>query len=169
MCPEQINPMIEAVDWSQYETAYGNAVEEKTKSFFCKRKRKPYHVNVPMCLRKLFADDTAAAVHAASDLCAALCHQHVYVSSSALPAYEMLLYCLQTTDCVPLQEALMDIFYGFTVCTKTIQQEWAAELRRKLERDEGVFQHFLHHENEIIADFAADMQRMLSSGKMDVL
>ena len=72
--------MIDEIDWSQYETAYGNAAQDiphfqagKTPS-------------VPRSLWDLFSGDRERAIRATGDLWAGLCHQHAYVSSAALPA-----------------------------------------------------------------------------------
>ena len=43
---------------------------------------------------------------AASKLENALCRQHVMVEDAALPAYDILIYCLKTTDSALLAEDL---------------------------------------------------------------
>ena len=84
--------MIDEIDWSQYETAYGNAAQDiphfqagKTPSG-------------PSSLWALFSGDRERAMAAASDLWAGLCHQHAYVSSAALPAYDFLIIGLKELD-----------------------------------------------------------------------
>ena len=78
--------MIDEIDWSQYETAYGNAAQDiphfqagKTPS-------------VPRSLWDLFSGDRERAIRATGDLWAGLCHQHAYISSAALPAYSQALF-----------------------------------------------------------------------------
>ena len=58
---------------------------------------------------------------AASKLENALCHQHVMVADAALPAYDILIYCLKTTDSALLTEDLLDILRGFAAGISKIQ------------------------------------------------
>ena len=98
--------MIDEIDWSQYETAYGNAAQDiphfqagKTPS-------------VPRSLWDLFSGDRERAIRATGDLWAGLCHQHAYISSAALPAYDFLMIALRELD-DELKVELLDIFLGF--------------------------------------------------------
>ncbi len=84
--------MIEDIDWSQYETAYGNAAQD-IPHFQCGSTP-----SVPSSLWALFSGDRERAMQATSDLWAGLCHQHAYVSSAALPAYDFLMIGLKELD-----------------------------------------------------------------------
>ena len=140
--------MIDEIDWSQYETAYGNAAQDiphfqvgKTPS-------------VPSSLWALFSKDQEKAMQASSDLWAGLCHQHAYVSSAALPAYDVLMLGLQELDS-QLKVELLDIFLGFAVCTgRSAETDWERQLREKLEADLPVFAGLVSSENEDISYFS---------------
>ncbi len=140
--------MIDEIDWSQYETAYGNAARDiphfqagKTPS-------------VPSSLWALFSGDREKAMRAASDLWAGLCHQHAYISSAALPACDFLILGLQELD-DELKVELLDIFLGFAVCTgRSAETDWEKQLRDKLTSHLPVFAGLVSSENEDIACFA---------------
>lgn len=144
--------MIDEIDWSQYETAYGNAAQDiphfqagKTPS-------------VPSSLWALFSGDRERAMAATSDLWAGLCHQHAYVSSAALPAYDFLMIGLKELD-DQLKVELLDIFLGFAVCTARYSSDalWPRQLRDKLRADLPVFAGLVSSLNEDIASFAEDI------------
>ena len=140
--------MIDEIDWSQYETAYGNAAQDiphfqvgKTPS-------------VPSSLWALFSGDRGRAMQAASDLWAGLCHQHAYISSAALPAYDFLMIALREAD-DKLKVELLDIFLGFAACTgRSAETDWEKQLREKLEADLPVFAGLVSSENEDISYFS---------------
>ena len=139
---------IDEIDWSQYETAYGNAAQDiphfqagKTPS-------------VPNSLWALFSGDRERAMRAASDLWAGLCHQHAYISSAALPACNFLMLALREADDT-LKVELLDIFLGFAVCTgRSAETDWERQLREKLEADLPVFAGLVSSENEDISYFS---------------
>ncbi len=139
---------IDEIDWSQYETAYGNAAQDiphfqagKTPS-------------VPNSLWALFSGDRERAMRAASDLWAGLCHQHAYISSAALPACNFLMLALREAD-DKLKVELLDIFLGFAVCTgRSAETDWERQLREKLEADLPVFAGLVSSENEDISYFS---------------
>ena len=139
---------IDEIDWSQYETAYGNAAQDiphfqagKTPS-------------VPNSLWALFSGDRKRAMRAASDLWAGLCHQHAYISSAALPACNFLMLALREAD-DKLKVELLDIFLGFAVCTgRSAETDWERQLREKLEADLPVFAGLVSSENEDISYFS---------------
>ena len=143
--------MIDEIDWSQYETAYGNAAQDiphfqvgKTPS-------------VPSSLWALFSGDRERAIRAASDLWAGLCHQHAYISSAALPACDFLILGLQEAD-DKLKVELLDIFLGFAVCTgRSAETDWERQLRDKLTSHLPVFAGLVSSENEDIAYFAGSI------------
>ena len=140
--------MIDEIDWSQYETAYGNAAQDiphfqagKTPS-------------VPRSLWDLFSGDRERAIRATGDLWAGLCHQHAYVSSAALPACDVLMLDLQELD-DELKVELLDIFLGFAVCTgRSAETDWERQLREKLANGLPVFAGLAVSENEDIAYFS---------------
>lgn len=175
---QHIRQQIDTVDWSAYDTAYGNASGMEEKPLYCSKRlyamlhrkqyqkeeaRRKYLANVADRLRELFSEQEQTAIDAASDLWAALCHQRVFVSSAALPAYEILLYCLRTTDSLSLQEELMDIFLGFTQYTVKAQTGWAKTLREKLLRDKEFFHSFAASKNEYISEFSKEILESLQT------
>jgi hypothetical protein len=135
--------MIDEIDWSQYETAYGNAAQDiphfqagKTPS-------------VPRSLWDLFSGDRERAIRATGDLC-----QHAYISSAALPAYDFLMIALRELD-DELKVELLDIFLGFAVCTgRSAETDWEKQLRDKLTSHLPVFAGLVSSGNEDIAYFA---------------
>ena len=140
--------MIDEIDWSQYETAYGNAAQDiphfqagKTPS-------------VPRSLWDLFSGDRERAIRATGDLWAVLCRQHAYISSAALPAYDFLMIALRELD-DELKVELLDIFLGFAVCTgRSAETDWEKQLRDKLTSHLPVFAGLVSSGNEDIAYFA---------------
>ena len=140
--------MIDEIDWSQYETAYGNAAQDiphfqvgKTPS-------------VPRSLGELFSGDRERAMRAASNLWAGLCHQHAYISSAALPACDFLMLALRELD-DELKVELLDIFLGFAVCTgRSAETDWEKQLRDKLTSHLPVFARLVSSENEDISYFS---------------
>ena len=140
--------MIDEIDWSQYETAYGNAARDiphfqagKTPS-------------VPSSLWALFSGDREKAMRAASDLWAGLCHPHAYISSAALPACDFLILGLQELD-DELKVELLDIFLGFAVCTgRSAEADWEKQLREKLTNHLPVFAGLVSSEHEDISYFS---------------
>ena len=149
MTTEELYRKISEINWSQYETAYGNAAQD-IPHFQC-----GHTPSVPSSLRTLFSGDHEAAMKATSDLWAGLCHQHAYVSSAALPAYDFLMIALKELD-DELKVELLDIFLGFAVCTARFSSDalWPRQLREKLEADLPVFSGFLSSANEDIAYFS---------------
>ena len=149
MTGEELDRLLAAVDWSRYETAYGNAAED-TPHF-----QVDQIPSVPNSLRALFSKDHEKAMKAASDLWAGLCHQHAYVSSAALPAYDVLMIGLKELDDA-LKVELLDIFLGFAVCTARFSSDalWPRQLRDKLAADLPVFAGFTSSANEDIVYFS---------------
>ena len=131
---------IDAVDWGQYETAYGRAD------------------NVPELLKQLICGDRKAEIVAAGDLSNYLCHQTAYVSSASLPAFPFLLEVLRSTyDELAIE--ILDIFTGFDSCscpeyTKADQDAWKRELRKQLTKHVTFFSVLMKHEDEVISDMA---------------
>ena len=132
---------IRAVDWSQYETAYGSAED------------------VAEELIALF-DATPRSMEAASKLWAGLCHQHAYVSSAALPALEFILRALNLAD-EKLQVELLDILLGFATCTwapsEAEDPAWKHQLNAKMTDAVMEILPFTSSSNEEIRTFAAEI------------
>lgn len=148
MTTEELYRKISAIDWSQYETAYGNAARD-IPHFQC-----GHTPSVPSSLRALFSGDHDAAMKATSDLWAGLCHQHAYVSSAALPAYDFLMLALREMD-DELKVELLDILLGFAACTgRSAEADWERQLREKLKADLPVFAALTASDNEDIAYFS---------------
>lgn len=155
----ELSQMLDSVDWSQYETAYGNAAQDiphfqvgKTPS-------------VPRSLGELFSGDRERAMRAASNLWAGLCHQHAYISSAALPACDFLILALQEAD-DELKVELLDIFLGFAACTgRSAETDWEKQLRDKLTSHLPVFAELVSSENEDISYFSERIVEELTGEK----
>jgi hypothetical protein len=142
--PQAIIEQVEAVKWAGFETAYGNAAN-----------------TIPFYLKNLFCTDTKIAMGATHQLWCSLCHQHAYVSSAALPAYDILkVGLLQLSDVVKVE--LLDIFLGFADCTNSESTGWEAQLWRKLQADSLLFKELSTHTNGLIADFAGKIVERLT-------
>lgn len=140
--------MIDEIDWSQYETAYGNAAQD-IPHFQCGQTP-----SVPRSLGELFSGDRERAMRAASNLWAGLCHQHAYISSAALPACDFLMIALRELD-DGLKVELLDIFLGFAACTgRSAETDWEKQLRDKLTSHLPVFAGLVSSENEDISYFS---------------
>ena len=119
-------------------------------------------------LNLLFAGQEMDAREAALKLDNALCHQHIMVADAALPAYDILLYFLKTTDSALLTEDLLDILRGFAAGTSKIQSgaAWAVSLRKKLMQDKSIFASYFSMEEEeeaFIAAFAKEICTLLQT------
>jgi len=134
------DPPNATVDWRLVETAYGSAQ------------------NVPALLARLAGADHAAAMAASHDLWCALCHQHAYVSSAALPALPALISALDQAN-EDLAVEILDILKGFAVCTSlTAKNEaWMNMLRTRLQEQRPRFLVLAQSKNELIAGFAFDI------------
>jgi hypothetical protein len=142
--PIEIADIVNKVNWADFETAYGNA--EKT---------------IPSSLKELFCNDTEIAMHATHELWCSLCHQHAYISTAALPAYDVLrIGLIDLSD--KLKTEILDIFDGFVECTnkdyyeatRQFPRQWEIELRQKLVQDLHLFEYFAKHSDEVISHFA---------------
>ena len=129
---------LDAIDWSEVTTAYGDASV------------------VPSWLFDFVHADLDAAERAGGQLWAALCHQHAYVSSAALPALPWILEALRRTEEELVVEAL-DILLGFVVCTDDTDEAaspWKRELREGVRAAIPVLRPLVSSECEDIAYFA---------------
>jgi len=147
----QLYIRIDEIIWSNYETAYG--VAEK----------------MPYFLKALFSADNTLVKDATHFLCCSLCHQHAYISSAALPAYDFLIIALKgLNDEIKIE--LLDIFSGFSACTTAVYYEnckheplkWEIDLRQKLLSDVEFFKELSLSDNDDISYFAKEIVSDLS-------
>ena len=97
---------------------------------------------------------------ATHQLWCSLCHQHAYISTAALPSYDILKIGLLTLD-DKLKIELLDILQGFSAFTsdkyfvaiKQTPSDWEQELRRKLILDLANIEEFTKHTDEQISSF----------------
>jgi hypothetical protein len=142
--PSEITKKIENINWVDYETAYGNA--EKT---------------IPFYLKNLFCSDAEIALDATHQLWCSLCHQHAYISTASLPAYDILKIALLELD-NKMKIEILDIFQGFAICTnneylnslKVKPEKWQLDIRQKLNTDIKIFEELRNNSDELIADFS---------------
>lgn len=129
---------IHAINWSDYTTAYGSAA------------------GVPQDLIELFLGGSRS-LKAASRLWADLCHQHAYVSSAALPAFEFILLALESAS-ESLQIELLDILLGFANCTlpghQADAQDWKLKLHEKMLENVPRIRPFASAKNQDVREFA---------------
>lgn len=141
---------IQKIEWDKYETAYGNAASENEDA------------NIEENLKQLFAGNKELAINATHHLWCGLCHQHAFVSSAALPAYDFLFYGLQHLE-DDLKVEILDIIMGIAcgISRENQPDSWQGRLRAKLERDRVYFQVLSSQENEDIASFAENIVEAL--------
>ncbi len=137
MHQDDIINLIDSINWVDFDTVYGNASPM-----------------IPQYLKDLFSSDWHLAMKASHELWSSLCHQHVYVSSAALPAYDIFRFgLLHLHDAIKIE--LLDIFLGFTVCTKIDDEEsFKRKIYEKLLQDLPLFQQLANHSHEDISYFA---------------
>ncbi len=138
---EQILKQIDDIDWGNFETAYGNA--EKT---------------IPTYLKNIYCEDAKIALKAAHQLWCSLCHQHAYISSASLPAYEIIRNRLIECN-EKLKIELLDIIFGFASCsnhkTDDIKyQELLSKMTIKIVNDKGIFEKYTQNQNDDVKEFA---------------
>ena len=139
--PAEIKVQVDKVDWTKYSSAYGVATK-----------------TIPYYLKNLFCVDNEIAMRATHQLWCSLCHQQAYISTAALPAYDILKLGLETLN-DQLKLELLDIFKGFAVCIflnspESKLEDWEVELKQKLTVDIEVFSAYKQSSNEDIAYFA---------------
>ena len=154
---------IDAVDWSRYETAYGNA-DRDIPYYVSIGDQRGYMPKVASSLLALLSDDEAQALRASHDLWCGLCHQHAQVASAALPAFDILFEALQDVS-DPVKVEILDIFYGFAVCTagERSKASWTGQLRSALKIHLAYFEKLTQHEKEDIAAFAQNIVEELKA------
>lgn len=156
-----ISEKILAIDWHNFDTAYGNAAKDIS-YYVTNEDNHGYVPNVAQSLLNLFSGNKETALQASHNLWCSLCHQHSFVSSAALPAYDILFYGLQHLD-DELKVEILDIIMGFAVCLSkdASKTSWQSQLRTKLEKDKPYFKALTLYTNEDIADFAQNIVQEL--------
>ena len=115
-------------------------------------------------LHDLFSGDMDLAMTAAHNLWCRLSHQHSYVSSAALPAYDFLVVGLEELN-ERLKVEILDIILGFAICTnsaayKEAEREplpWEVELKQRLISDTHKFNALALSNNDDISYFANEI------------
>lgn len=146
---------LDAIDWSKYETAYGNAAGphafETAKGKIVER-----WGSIADQLERLASRDRSTAMDASHHLWCSLCHQHAYVSSAALPALPFLLEVLdEATD--QLKVEILEILTGFAECSTPQggEPDWHRELRSELSKAKPRFEALTQGEPNVeICNFA---------------
>lgn len=143
---------IKAVDWSLYETAYGNAA-------YVQRGSIP---NMETILTMLFSSDSAEVLVGAGWLVSCLCHQHVYLSSAAYPSCSFLLYALEILDEDLIEEVLFTIL-GFLLLIPKDQPEqtWQGEIRKMIKAKEKLIAELTKSKTGLNSEYAEDILREL--------
>ena len=132
---------LQLIDWSNYETAYGPAV------------------NVPKQLSQLLSHDRKERLSASHLLWCGLCHQHANISSAALPAWPYIFEAFSSAD-DQLMAEILDIVWGFVqhtghrefACDK--HGHWHFELRQQIRQDMAPYAALVDHKHSHIARFS---------------
>lgn len=145
ICGEEIDKrilkQIDDIDWKNFETAYGTA--EKT---------------IPAYLKNIYCEEIKINVEATHQLWSSLCHQHAYISSASLPAYEIIKNRLTECD-EELKIELLDIILGFASCsnhkTEDVKyQELISKMKIIILKDKVIFEGYTKNKNKEIKEFA---------------
>ena len=139
---------IRSVDWSQFETAFGNA--DLDNYFYNPKKPKMETV-----LLQLFSDDRNLAIASSGMVGDYVCHQNCFISTAALPVCDVIIYGLKTLDDV-LKEELTLTVYGLVSLIPKDQPEdtWQWEIRKKLEAEENLFLELTKSDNTEVVEYA---------------
>lgn len=145
---------ILSVNWADYETAYGNADKE----YYPKSNKNICIPKVKNMLIDLFSDDKETQLKASHNLWCSLCHQHVFISSAALPSFDILFFALENSE-DDIKVEILDIFLGFAVCVSNAirKDSWEYELRIKMINHKTYFEELMQHSNEDIAYFSNEI------------
>lgn len=157
-CPTPISPEIaleiDKINWQGFGTAYGNTAK-----------------TIPYYLKNLFCSDLEVAKGASHQLWCSLCHQHAFISSAALPSYDILKTGLLVLN-DDMKSEILDIFVGFAFCMSqeyiTMPNElnnWEKELQQKLINDRRLFNELSIHDDEYISKFAQELCSHLENTK----
>jgi len=131
---------VNSVDWSNFETAYGNAE------------------GVGELLIELSLSKKKVAMDASHQLWCGLCHQHAYISSAAQPAFPFLIELLVEQD-DELKIEILDILVGFSTCLNSEKnnpeiESWKLSLYNDMISTITVFRNLTTSKNENISEFA---------------
>lgn len=141
---------LNAVDWPRFHTIYGTADK------------------LPELIAGLHSVDEAAALSAASELAAGLCHLHVQIASAALPALPFVLEMLPSAS-EKVTVEILDMLVSFAITTdpvgmrqfasavgkrRLLRPGWVDELRRALEAALPRIAGYATHQNPAISEFA---------------
>jgi hypothetical protein len=150
-----LSERLAAVDWSQFDTAYGRADGPhafETRSGAAAGR----WGSIPEQLARLWSDEPETRLAVTHQLWCCLCHQHAYVSSAALPALPFLLEALDGADDA-LAIELLDIFAGIASCAAArlaASAPWLRDLRAALVMSRARFDGLSSHSNAEIRDWA---------------
>ena len=143
-----MDKQLSAVSWSDFDTAYGPATD------------------LPGQLRRLAGPDLPDALAARHELWCSLCHQHVFVSTAAVPALPFILGALDVAG-PQLTIEILDILLGFARCTKDAAlkateesypvPEWLTVLSARMAAERGRFEVLTRHPNPEARQFAQDI------------
>jgi len=117
--------------------------------------------NISIYLKDLFSGNIDLAMEATHNLWCSLSHQHSYITSAALPAYDFLIIGLDELD-DKVKVEILDIIMGLALCTcdesyessKIEPQSWEIELKQKLMSDIQKFKDLSLNADEDISYFA---------------
>lgn len=147
-----IYSQIKEVKWKNLKTAYGSA-----------------ELTTPLYLMDLYSNDDEKAMTATHELWSSLCHQHAYISSASTPSYPFIKNRLKTCNDA-LKVELLDIIYGFAVCSShsSDDKDYQALLdamRKVLLEDIELYRKFIQHENEDIRYFSERIVDVLNNNQ----
>lgn len=151
--PERVN----AIDWTVFETAYGNAASEH-KFTNGDEKTAERWGSIADQLLQLSSTDGRVALEASHHLWCCLSHQHAYAASAALPALPFLLHVLDdANDALAIE--LLDILRGLTTAARggfaKPAGAWIEDLWNALVAERSRFEALAHHANEGVAGQAS--------------
>jgi len=143
---------LESIDWAVFKTAYGTATF------------------VPKLIVQLAGNNHEIAMGASHELWCALCHQHAYVSSAALPSLPFILKVLDGANDA-LSVEILDILLGFAVCETdgTENAPWLEQLRAEVTREHRRFRALSSSQNETVAYFAVAILEKIGEKNLEML
>lgn len=135
---ELIKQQIKSIKWKKYKTAYGVAKD------------------VPKDLIDLFSPNLDIACHALFNLETKLCHQHVFVSSAAVPAFPFILEALDSNN--ELTVDILELLLGFARCTcpkrKLENEDWVNEIWANVANEKSRFEKYMKSDVKDIREYA---------------
>ncbi|PHM52472.1 hypothetical protein [Xenorhabdus sp. KK7.4] len=147
-----IKGRIKAIDWSSFNIAGGAAK------------------SVPEHLMQLLSDDIDEAKKAIFQLDWGLCHQHISISSTALPALPFLLEMIgHTKENISIE--ILDLISGLSDCIKHIPDytdptpDYVFEIQKILISKIPRFERLSKHKNKDIAFYSSEIIKDLTQSK----